>query len=162
MQDFIAWLASSGFADFMRTWRWAWPLSEIFHFVGMSVLFGSVLVMDMRLLGFFRRQISLQAVHSLTPWAILGFTLNLLSGCAFLIRDAANYVDNAAFQFKMACVLLAGINLLIFWVFIRKPIERMPADADVGAGTKLVGIVSLCAWIGVIWGGRLISVFGNG
>lgn len=161
-QNLIEWLASTGLAHFMRDTRFAWSWAETFHFVGLCMLCGSILVMDARLLGFFRKSISLHAVHSLTPWAIVGFLINLVTGLAFVARDAENYFPNPAFRYKMLFILLAGVNLLVFWFVIRRQMDKLPDDADVGMGAKLVGFSSITLWFLVVWTGRLIPVWGAG
>jgi len=161
VEQLSTWMADSWLGHFMIA-NWTWPWFEAIHFIGMSLLCGSILIMDIRLLGFLRKEISLHAVHALTLWGLLGFMLNLLTGIGFLFKDFGNYALNQSFQFKMACVLLAGINFLVFWFVIRKQLEPLPDDADVGFGAKMVGFTSLLMWFLVIWGGRMIPVFGEG
>lgn len=162
MNDLIVWMASTRLAHFMGDWQWAWPWAEALHFIGMSLLFGSLVIMDLRLMGFMRKYVSLQAVHSLTPWAITGFLINLTTGIAFFVKDAERYVPNQSFVFKMIMIVIASINVLILWFKIEKYLESAPADADPPISAKLVGATSLIAWTLVIWGGRMIPVYGPG
>ena len=162
MQDFILWMQGTWLAQFMTDWQWAWAWTEVLHFVGMSMLFGSVLVMDLRLLGFFRDCISIRAVHALAPWAAAGFILNVLTGIAFLVKDANRLLPNPSFIFKMVCVLVAGLNFLLFMVKFGKQATTWREDENPPASAKLIGVVSLVAWTLVIWGGRLIPVYGAG
>ena len=64
----------------INTWvlstYWLWPLLEIIHFIGLSLLLGSILLVDLRLAGFLR-QIDLKSTHRLLPWAVIGFVMNL-------------------------------------------------------------------------------------
>ncbi|MGC3982607.1 MAG: hypothetical protein QM808_15265 [Steroidobacteraceae bacterium] len=161
-QEIIAWMADTRIAHFMGDWQWAWPWGEAIHFIGMSLLFGSIMIMDLRLIGFMRKEISLHAVHALTGWGLLGFSLNLITGVAFVMKDAERFMPNVSFWFKMVCIALAGVNFLIFWFVIRKRIEHLPDDADVDLAGKAVGLSSLLLWFLVIWGGRLIPVYGIG
>ncbi len=162
MQDLISWLQSTWLARFMAEWQWAWPVAEALHFIGMAMLFGSVLVMDLRLMGFLRRYMSIRAVHSLAPWATVGFVINLSTGVAFLAKDAARLLPNPSFIFKMVCVLIAGLNFLLFLVLIRKHANTWQDDEIPPLSAKLIGMTSLAAWTLVIWGGRMIPVFGVG
>jgi hypothetical protein len=161
LEPMAAWMADTWLGHFMLG-SWAWPWFEVFHFIGMSLLVGSILAMDLRLLGFFRKAISLHAVHALTLWGLLGFLINLTTGVGFIFKGASGYFHNVSFRFKMYCIILAGINFLIFWFFVRKQIEPLQDDADVGFFAKLVGFSSLLLWFLVIWGGRMIPVFGDG
>jgi hypothetical protein len=162
MESMITWMASTRLAHFMGDWQWAWPWAEAFHFIGMSLLFGSLLIMDLRLMGFFRKYLSIHAVHALTPWALGGFAINLLTGISFFVKDADRYVTNQSFQFKMVVILLAGINFLVFWFKIRTDARTWTDDQNPTMSAKLVGATSLLAWTLVIWGGRMIPVYGPG
>ena len=162
MQNLILWMQSTWLAHFMGDWQWAWPWAEVLHFIGMSMLFGSVLVMDLRLMGFFRNDISIRAVRELVPWAAAGVILNVLSGIAFVVKDADRILPNPALQFKMICVLLALLNILLYEVKFRKQVATWRDDENPPVSVKLVGMGSLVAWTLVIWGGRMMPVFGVG
>jgi hypothetical protein len=79
MQELINELADSALSRWMLDSFWAWPMLEILHFIGLSILLGSLLLFDLRLTGLFR-SIPLTATRALLPWAIGGFAINLLSG----------------------------------------------------------------------------------
>lgn len=162
MSELIIWMADTRVAHFMGDWRWAWPWAEALHFIGMALLFGSVLVMDLRLMGFFRKYVSIHAVHALTPWALFGFSLNLLTGICFFLKDAERYVDNVSFLFKMNMLVLAGLNFLVFWFKIRKDSRNWSEDENPTLSGKMVGATSLLLWTLVIWAGRLMPVYGPG
>lgn len=162
MQDLIVWMQGTWLAQFMTDSQFAWAWTEVLHFIGMSMLFGSILVMDLRLMGFFRDVISFRAVRALAPWAALGFAINLSSGIVFLVKDADRLLPNPSFQFKMVCILIAGINLLFFMVKFGKQSVTWRDNVNPPMPAKLAGAISLVAWILVIWGGRMIPVYGDG
>lgn len=163
MQDFVLWMQSTWLARFMAEWQWAWPWAEVLHFIGMSMLIGSLLVMDLRLLGFSRQYISIRILHVLAPWAAAGFVINLLTGIAFVFKEGDRLLPNPAFSFKMGCVLVAGLNLLLFMLLYgRQAATSWREDENPPLGAKLTGTVSLIMWTLVIWGGRMIPVFGVG
>ena len=155
-------LQASPLAKFMLGWKWAWAIAEILHYFGMSILMGAVLVMDIRLMGFFRRNISLHQIHSLTPWALGAFLLNLITGVAFLSTRPRSYLENAAFDFKLVCLLLVGLNFLLFWFVVRAQLAKLPDDGNTNLLAKSVGFSSILLWTLVIWGGRMIPVYGLG
>jgi hypothetical protein len=135
---------------------WLWPLLEIIHFIGLSLLLGSILVVDLRLAGFLR-QIDLLSTHRLLPWAAAGFVMNLISGVLFFFGDPGRYSINIGFQIKMVLVLLAGLNVLVFALKINPRIRNWdPVLA------KTVAWVSLAVWTGVLLLGRLIPYIGTG
>lgn len=155
-------LEASSLSQFMLNNQWSWPWAETLHFCGMCLLVGSLLAMDLRLMGFFRHQISLHAVHALTPYGLAGFLINLLTGISFFVTRPASYANNVSFQLKMLFMLLAGINFLIFWFVIRKQLATVADDGMPSGFAKAVGFSSLLMWFLVIWGGRLLPVYGVG
>ena len=91
---------------FMQT-AWGWPAVESVHFLGLTLLFGSIVVWDLRLLGM-ARSVPIAAFHRLVPLAVLGFAINVASGSLFVMAEANQYVYNPAFQLK---VLLLGLPM---------------------------------------------------
>src|SRR5262249_51496929 len=83
-------------ARLMHT-AWGWPLAESLHFIGLSLLVGTVGLFDLRLLGLGRR-IPIAAMHRLIPWGLAGFGINAVSGIAFLLAEPDQYVYNPSFS----------------------------------------------------------------
>ena len=149
----------------INTWvlstYWLWPLLEIIHFIGLSLLLGSMLVVDLRLAGYLR-QIDIISTHRLLPWAVIGFVMNLATGFLFFMGDPARYSINIGFQMKMVLVLIAGLNVLVFVWKINPVIGDWDSHGDTPALAKTVAWVSLVAWSGVLLLGRLIPYIGTG
>ena len=143
----------------LNTWilssSWLWPALEIFHFIGLSLLLGSLLVIDLRLAGYFRH-IDIRAAHKMLPWTFVGFSLNLVTGVLFVIGDPARYAANVGFRWKMVLVLIAGLNALWFYRKIDPLMSSWAPDADTPALAKTIAFVSLATWTGVLLLGRLI------
>jgi len=140
---------------------WLWPVLEIIHFIGLSLLLGAMLIVDLRLAGYLR-QIDIMATHRLLPWATFGFLLNLVTGTLFFLGDPARYSVNIGFQLKMILVLIAGLNALWFIWKLNPRIGSWDAHGDTPAAAKVVAILSLVAWLGVLLLGRLIPYVGTG
>jgi hypothetical protein len=138
---------------------WAWSVCEMVHYIGMSLLMGLVVALDLRILGLFRR-IPPGALQPFVPWAIGGFIANLISGF-FMVAgnepDAAFYVLNLSFQLKVLAMFLALLNLLTFkFTGLETKVYALPAGADAPVSAKVVALVSLTAWIFTIILGRLL------
>lgn len=151
-------LYSTPQGEFLREARWGWPIFESLHFLGMSLLLGTVGVFDLRLMGFARR-IPISALHKLIPIGIGGFVLNALTGISFLSATPDQYLFNRAFYWKVTFFVVAGLNVMVFYART----FRQLLDAEPGAppplGARIAGAVSLCAWIGVMSAGRLLTFF---
>lgn len=143
---------------FMRTSRWAWPICESLHFLGMSMLVGTVGLFDLRLLGIIRA-VPLNALHRMIPVGVGGFVLNILTGMAFLSATPDQYLYNRAFAVKAALILIAGLNVLGFYALVFRRLEANGPHATPPAGARVAGAISLGAWIGVMAAGRLLTFF---
>ncbi len=149
----------------INTWvlstYWLWPLLEIIHFIGLALLLGAMIIVDLRLAGYLR-QININSVHGLLPWAVIGFVMNLASGFLFFFGDPGRYSINIGFQIKMVLVLLAGLNVLVFVLKINPRIRNWDPHGDTSGFAKTVAWVSLATWTGVLLLGRLIPYIGTG
>jgi hypothetical protein len=154
-------IEASAVNNWILSSQWLWPGLEILHFIGLSLLLGSMLVVDLRLAGLLR-QIDVRIVHRLLPWATIGFLVNLVSGVLFFLGDPARYSVNIGFQVKMVLVLIAGLNALWFFWKLNPQIPQWPAHADTPPAAKVVAVVSLGAWFAVLLLGRLIPYIGTG
>lgn len=148
---------ASGVHGFMNS-AWGWPAVESLHFVGLAVLLGSVGLFDLRALGL-ARAIPLPALHRLVPFGVAAFAVNVLTGMLFFVSAPDQYMFNPAFRLKLACMVIAGFNVLVFYAFFSRGLRAMGAGDVAPWPVKIVAAVSLLAWIGVISLGRLITYF---
>jgi len=137
---------------------WMWPACETLHFVGLSLLMGVVLALDLRMLGVMKN-VSFAAVHRLLPWGILGFGINVTTGMAFFVGVPAQYTGNVAFYWKVILVMLAGANALYFTMVDEAWEIRSGDDAPFTA--KLVAGSALVLWVGVMYFGSMLPFIGN-
>jgi hypothetical protein len=143
---------------FMRDSAWAWPIFESIHFTGMALLAGTIVVFDLRLLGF-ARAVPVGPLHRLIPFGIAGFAMNLLTGVCFICAFPDQYLFNAAFRWKVVFILIAGMNVLFFYTRVFQRLEAFGVNVAPPLAARLVGGISLGAWIGVMSAGRLITFF---
>lgn len=158
----LDWMQTTWLNHLALDYTWTWPICESLHFIGMSLLFGSILVMDLRLLGVQHAAISSLTVHRLLPMAFLGFGINLTTGIIFIFGDPHRYAINISFQTKMVLVLLAGLNALLYAIKVAPALERVGPNADTPPIAKAVGAASILLWTGVLCFGRLIPYLGTG
>ena len=161
MDAIVTWILGTSINAWVLNTPWAWPIAEILHFIGLSILLGSMLLIDVRLAGYWRAM-SLSAVHRLLPWAILGFAINLITGALFFFGDPERYVANIGFKIKMVLVVIAGLNAIYFKLKIDPDMAKWQPDQDSTAQAKTVAYISLFTWFGVLLFGRLIPYIGTG
>ena len=155
-------IMASQLSQWVQATYWLWPVLEIFHFFGLTLLMGGLILVDLRMMGFFSA-ISLQGIKKLLPLVILGFLMNLVTGIFFIYGDPSRYAINIGFQIKMVLVFLAGCNAGIYHF----KIETYLLDLDSSTrrtplAVKLIGFTSLSLWTGVLLLGRLIPYVGTG
>lgn len=137
------------------------PLFGIFealHMVGVAILFGSLFMVDLRLLGVAARRYSVKTLSDeLTPWTWAGFSLAAVTGALMAVANLTYYAANAAFQLKLLLLVLALANMLIFHAALWRSVGRWGAGGPLPLGARIAGGLSLAIWIGVICAGRWIA-----
>ena len=146
--------------NFVNTHDWMWPVCQMLHYVGMSLIVGIIGILDLRILGLFK-SIPIAALRPLVPWAVVGFFGNALTGLIFVTgKDSgpSYYTDNLSFRLKMVFLLVAIINLLIFQLSnLEEKVYATPAGGNASTAAKTVSILSLVAWVLVIFFGRTMQ-----
>jgi uncharacterized membrane protein YhdT len=138
----------------IRDSYWLFPFIEAFHLLALSVIGGAVLVVNMRLLGIgLRGQPVAQIARDARPFLLGSLAVMLVSGYLLFTSEAVKCYNNAAFWFKMGCLLAA---MLFTFTVQNKAIEREEAQGASLPG-KLTAVVSLLLWTGVGVGGRWIG-----
>jgi hypothetical protein len=159
-----AWIVTTLKATTLAHWMiqspWLWPLCETLHFIGLALLVGAVGMLDLRLLGRMRH-LSFSAVHSLIPWGILGFVINLITGAMFFIGAPDQYIDNPAWYYKLLFLGIAGLNVLYFETTQAKRALAIGAGIDTPSAFKVIGAVSILSWFMVLYWGRMLPFIGN-
>lgn len=156
-QTLLQFAYDTGIFAFMNS-KWAWPVTESLHFVGLCLLIGAVGTFDLRLLGI-GKGISIVALHRLIPVGIAGFCLNLITGSLFFLAAPGQYLYNPSFQIKMAFMTCAGLNMVTFYLTTSKQVKGTPEFQVVLVRAKIIALVSLLSWVGVITCGRLLTFF---
>ncbi|MBI1385891.1 MAG: hypothetical protein GC150_13380 [Rhizobiales bacterium] len=144
-------------ARFVAETTWAYPALETVHLIGIALLFGPILVFDLRVLGV-GRAIAPGRLHAiLLPWVWTGFSLNVTSGLLLFASDAAEFATNSAFQAKIALIVLAGLNAIAFRSRFQPWARSLDGSGPAPAGAREIALVSILLWLGVLTAGRLIA-----
>jgi hypothetical protein len=156
--EILHWIKETALGTAVRESRWMFAAGETLHFIGLSLLVGSLMIVDLRLLGFLRG-IPIRAAFAFLPFAIVGFLINLATGIEFFTADPFMYWPNPAFRLKMFLILLAGLNALAFMVLGARRAEKLADDAATSGFAKATAGISLCLWLVVLLLGRLLPSF---
>jgi hypothetical protein len=160
LELFAAWLRGTPISQAVRMSTWLWPLCEILHFFGLSLLIGIAGFFDLRLLGFMKR-VPISAAWTLMPWAKAGFGLAALTGVTFFVGAPEQYVHNPAFYGKVFFLFVANFNAVYFEAIYRRQVEAKELDAGGPGVLKLIAVVSIVSWFFVIYWGRMLPFIGN-
>jgi hypothetical protein len=159
MHGFAAWLASTAASRTVVQYPWIWPVCEIIHFIGLTLVLGIAGFFDLRLIGFMKR-VPVAAARDLMPFAIAGFLMNLATGATFFVGKPDQYIDNPAWWAKVFCLVLACANAMCFETAVGAR-ALVGAGEDTPRAAKIVGAVSLASWLGVLYFGRMLPYIGG-
>ncbi|KWX21616.1 hypothetical protein AFM11_24100 [Mycolicibacterium wolinskyi] len=159
MHDVLAWLESSALGAFMRdTGPWTYPIVNLIHILGVATLFGAVLILDLRLLGLWRR-VPLRAITSTaSPVATAGFVVAALSGPCLLASNALDYDQNPVLLVKFGAIGLGMVNVVLLrrtsaW---RAHTTGELSHAQARLPAAFAG-VSLASWLTAVTAGRMLG-----
>jgi hypothetical protein len=151
---FCEWCNRSFFGHGIRDSAWLFPFVEIFHLIGLGILGGTLLVLNLRLLGIgFRGERTSELAKDVQPWMIGSLAVMLVSGFLLFSTEAVKMYGNWAFRWKMIFLALA---ILYTFTIYRKVIRS--DESHIGATLRaLVALISLTLWAGVGLCGRAIG-----
>lgn len=151
---FIA-LSHSPLGQYMQNSRWGFAVVEAIHLLGLAVLGGVILIVDLRLLGLILKSEHARTVsRGLSKVLLISLTVMILTGIALVSEEALKCYHSPAFQWKMA--LLAAV-LLFYFTLHRAALLRTEKN-QVDVWSRLAGIVSITLWFGVGVAGRAIGL----
>jgi hypothetical protein len=150
-------IEGSALGQAMRQWLWLYPAVEIVHLVGIALLVGSILVLDLRLLGFSRSLPVRKLASHILPWSAAGLALIVPSGLAMFVAHASDLIGNPVFALKMCLVMAAGVNAAAFHAGVFRGAAAWDVDVVPPAMARSAGALSLLLWISVIACGRLLA-----
>jgi hypothetical protein len=153
------WLEHSALGEFARHSWWLYPLCGVVHLIGLGLLVGSILAVDLRLLGVARRLDLSGAAPQLLTTAVIGFCLSVATGFTMFTADAPHLLRNPVFLAKLCVIVLAGLNAGLFHLRAARAVIGGWADEAARCHARWAGGVSLGLWLSVVSLGRLIAYF---
>jgi hypothetical protein len=151
-------MQNSALSEYLRTSLKAMPIVEAIHVMSIATVFGTIVLVDLRLLGFTDvRRSFLRLHHELLHWTWIAFGIAVITGVLLLIVNAVTYHRNVAFWLKMATMALAGINMLVFELVTARSAPSWDKGVMPPAAARVAGALSIILWVGVIVFGRWIG-----
>lgn len=158
--DISAWLKgleTSGLAVGIRHSLYFFPFLESIHVMALALVFGTILVVDLRLLGVASRErpfASLSSELLRITWG--AFAVSVLTGSLMFVTNARVYAHNTAFLVKMTLLFLAGVNMAVFHLTAGRSVARWDRGRTPGIG-RITGALSIALWVAIIFSGRVIG-----
>jgi|SRR4029079_520463 len=151
-------LEASPVGDFVATNEWAFPTLESIHVIAIVIVVGTILAMDLRLVGLASRNVAITRMsHDTLPWTWGAFVIAAITGALLFVSRATSYVINPWFLGKMVLLVLAGVNMGIFHTFTWRSVSDWDAGGAIPRSAKIAGALSLFIWVLVIFFGRAIG-----
>jgi hypothetical protein len=152
------WLSQAPQSTVMRETAWAFPVALINHLLGLVLLVGMRLPLDLRLMGWAFPGVPVSHLANRTaPFALVGGIVTIVSGMALYAADPARMTSNPMFAFKIAALAAALTNAWIFHAVLARRISDWDKAATVPAIVQASGYASLLLWIALIVAGRLVA-----
>ncbi|WP_141223902.1 DUF6644 family protein [Granulicella pectinivorans] len=144
----------------IRESDYAFSVIESVHVLAVTLLVGTIAILDLRMLGLVLRSISITRIaRSVFPLTWSGFVVMFLSGFLLFWAEAAKNYTNPAFRIKLILLALVGLNPLIFHTTVYRRVHEWEVLAISPWRARIAAIASLTLWSGVIIAGRAIAYF---
>lgn len=144
---FCKWLQSTSLGHAVGSTLWAYPYVQLIHFSGLSLWVGTIVILDLRLLGLtLRSQSVVELADQLFPWKWTGFGIAVIGGISLFSATATTYFRNPAFRVKFPLVLTG----VAYHLFVQHNIPKWARDGSVPIRARLAGFFDLAIWLGVI------------
>jgi len=150
-------IEASFIARWMREALWAYPAVEATHILALGLVVGSIVIVDLRLLGLSRDVSVARLSRHALPWTVGAFVVAMCTGLLMFTAHAEDFLTNRVFAIKMGLLLLAGINAGILHTGPWRSIAQWDTGAMPPGRVRFSAAVSIVIWISVVACGRLLA-----
>jgi hypothetical protein len=158
LDAFLQSLQDTSVATAIREDESLFPWLEGAHVLALTLVMGSIAVVDLRLIGLTSRDRGVaQTMAAVLPITWSAFVCAVITGALLFSSNATTYGHNTCFQIKMALIASAGINMGAYHLFLSRGVEAWNTAAVTPMRARIVGALSLCLWIAVVAFGRWIG-----
>ena len=139
-------------------WEWLFPIVETLHVISLAMVFGSIVMVDLRLVGAASRDSAASRLSGeVLPYTWGAFICAAVTGTLLFVSKAHVYFYNLQFQLKFLCMFLAGVNMAVFHFGAYRHVLDWDQNDPPPLAARLAGALSIALWIGVIFFGRWIG-----
>lgn len=158
IHPFLEWLGNTKWSVALLESYYVWPLVESTHVLTLALFVGTVLMMDLRLVGAAFRGVPVSAFTGrLLPWTRVGFAVMVVTGLLLFYSSPLRYYHNLFFRIKVILLVAAGLNVWLFHSRIHRRVASWDHDYRAPRAARVAGLVSIVVWTGVVFSGRLVA-----
>lgn len=157
-------LSASTPAEMLRQSFWAYPIVNALHILGIALLVGGILPLNLRLIGFLKTYAVKPMVRLCVPIAAVGLTMAIITGLMLFSVKPVDYIRTDLFQAKIGLIGAAMINIALVrynasWQDIVEAEDSIMNTSEPDFNLRIAGAVSMIVWIGVLFLGRFVGYF---
>ncbi len=152
------WIHQTPVSVSIRESIWVYPILDVLHCVGILLVAGTIVVVDLRLLGCgVRRTPVSNVIGQVLPWTLSGFAFMAITGSLLAWSEPLRLYRSLFFPWKLLFLAMAGLNALLFHYGIYRGVGKWDTAALTPARARVAGVVSIVCWICVIAAGRAVG-----
>jgi hypothetical protein len=152
------WIDSTAFSTSIRESIWVFPIIETIHLLGIAASAGTILFVDLRLLGIgMKRERLSDVLEQLQPWTLSAFLVMTITGALLFISESVKCYHSVFFQIKVLMLMLAAVNAALFHWKVYPEVDVWDHLPAAPGHARLAGVLSITLWIGIIAMGRAIA-----
>jgi hypothetical protein len=156
--QFLLWLEHTSLAIAISESVWLFPGIESVHVLAVTLVVGSITMVDLRLLNLnLRERPAGELIAEILPWTWVSFAVAVCSGTLLFSSNATHYWGTVPFRAKMVLLALAGLNMVVFHATMHRSMAVWGRQTQTPRAAKISGGLSLGLWIGVVSLGRWIG-----
>ena len=156
-KSLFAGIEAMPFATAIKESEWMFQTIEVVHVLALSLVIGSISMLDLRLLGRSPHRGVKEMTQEVLPWTWVAFLFAVVSGVLMFCSAAVKYAGMPQFQVKILLIVLAGINMIAFHFITYRSVQDWNVNTTTPASAKVAGALSLTLWIGVVTLGRWVG-----
>lgn len=156
--DICTWLEATPLAVAITESEWLFPTIETVHVLALTMVFGSIAMLDLRLLGVAsRNRGAMQMTNETLPWTWIAFVVAAISGALLFVSAATKYYDNVPFRIKVVLLAMAGVNMAVFHLTGYRSVALWDRSLPTPRAARIASGLSLLLWVGVVFAGRWVG-----
>ncbi|WP_428312818.1 DUF6644 family protein [Hydrocarboniphaga sp.] len=158
LESISGWLATTPASLTFQTITWVIPTVQTLHILAIAVVISAILMMDLRVLGLaMSGQPTAAVAHRFLPWVWCTVVVLLISGAILIVAEPGRSLPNSTFQLKMVLLIAVLLVTAVFQQGLRRDPLFWERNAALRLGGRLLAVVSLFLWVGIVFAGRWIA-----